>query len=68
MIIITLNELKNNLDKYIEIANKETIQIVDDDKKLFYLVPEKEKLLFDWDAIFGNIPKEAMTDIDINRE
>lgn len=68
MIIITLNELKNNLDKYIEIANKETIQIVDDDKKLFYLVPEKEKLLSDWDAIFGNIPKEAMTDIDINRE
>ena len=65
---ITTNELKNNIEKYVELAMSETIQVSEDGKTLFTIIPEKEKMLSEWDNLFGSLPKEALIDKDISRE
>lgn len=67
MIIITASELEKNLDKYIELGQKETIKVTQNDKTIFNIVPEKEKLKTEWKNLFGSLPKEVY-DCDIERE
>lgn len=68
MCTVTATELKRNFGKYMEIAKKEKIQVTHRGKNIFVIIPEKEKLLQEWELLFGCLPKEAATDKDIERE
>ena len=68
MCTITATELKRNFGKYVLLGQKEKIQVTHRGKIIFVIVPEKEKLLSEWDSIFGCLPKEAVSDNEIDRE
>lgn len=65
---ITIIELKNHLDEYIKLGTEETIQVTQDGKSIFVIASEKERLLDEWDKMFGTLPKEALNDTEIERE
>ena len=68
MCTITATELKENLGKYIKLGQLEEIEVTHRGKVVFYITPQKIKLLNDLDDLFGSMPREAYYDKDINRE
>lgn len=68
MCVITATELKRNFGKYVIKGQSEKIQVTHRGKIIFTIVPEKEKIVSDWEAIFGILPKEALSDKNIDRE
>lgn len=68
MLTITVEELKTNLDKYLVLGQKETINITYKNKIIFAIVPQKTILLNKLENIFGSLPREVYKDDKINRE
>ena len=68
MIKITVEEFQNRIDEFVQKGVPEKIQVTHNDKPIFTIVPETETILDDWDKIFGTLPKEAVTDKDIDKE
>ena len=68
MCIVTSTELKRNFGKYVIKGQTEKIQVTHRGRIIFTIVPEKEKLLGEWETLFGTLPKEALLDDDIDRE
>ena len=66
-IVIDINELKNNLDYYIEVGKKTIIEVTKDGKRIFTIVPERLRLLQEWESIFDSLPNEAYEKF-INKE
>jgi antitoxin (DNA-binding transcriptional repressor) of toxin-antitoxin stability system len=67
MLTITITELENNIDKYIELGQKEEIEVTSRDKVIFTIVPRKERLKEKWASIFGSLEGETI-DEDVDRE
>ena len=68
MCTITATELKENLGKYMILGQKEEIEVTNRGKVVFYITPQRLKLLNDLESIFGSLPREAYFDDDIDRE
>ena len=68
MLTITVEELKTNLDKYLVLGQKETINITYKNKIIFAIVPQKTILLNKLENLFGSLPREVYKDDKINRE
>ena len=68
MCTITATELKENLGKYMILGQKEIIEVTNRGKVVFYITPQRLKLMEEWEAMFGSLPREAYYDNDINRE
>ena len=68
MRIVTTTEFKRDFDKYVKVGQTERIQVVHQGKAIFTIVPQKDKLLNDWESFFGTLPKEAINDDDISRQ
>ncbi len=68
MCTITATELKENLGKYIKLGQEEEIEVTHRGKVVFYITPQKYKLLKDVEELFGSLPREAYYDKDIDRE
>ena len=68
MCTITATEFKRNFGKYVLLGQTERIEVTHRGKAIFTIIPEKEKLLAEWESLFGSLPKEALTDDDIDRE
>lgn len=68
MCTITATELKKNLGKYMIIGQTEEIEVTNRGKVVFYITPEKIKLMQRVEAMFGTLPREAYYDNDISRE
>ncbi len=66
-IAIDIKELKNNLDYYIEVGKKTIIEVTKDGKTIFTIVPERLRLLQEWESIFDSLPNEAYEKF-INKE
>ena len=65
---ITIKELKHNIDKYIELGQKEEIEVTHGGKVVFYITPQRVKLMQQLEKMFGSLPREAYYDKDIDRE
>ena len=65
---ITTTELEANIDKYIKLGQEEEIEVTHRGKTIFYITPQRLKLLQEWEALFGSLPREAYYDKDIDRE
>ena len=68
MLTITAKEFEENFDKYFTIGQEEEIEVTDQGKVLFYITPERVKLLREAESMFGCLPREAYYDTDIDRE
>lgn len=68
MCTITATELKKNLGKYMILGQEEEIEVTNRGKVVFYITPEKLKLMQKVEAMFGTLPREAYYDNDISRE
>ena len=66
-IAIDIKELKNNLDYYIEVGKKTIIEVTKDGKRIFTIIPERLRLLQEWESIFDSLPNEAYEKF-INKE
>ena len=65
---ISATELKRNFGKYVIIGQNEKIQVTHRGKVIFTIIPEKDKLVNDWEKLFGILPSCAIDDDDISRE
>lgn len=68
MCTITATELKKNLGKYMLLGQKEEIEVTNRGKTVFYITPQKLKLIDRVERMFGSLPKEAYYDKYIDRE
>ena len=68
MKMISIKELQSNIDDYIVLGQEEELEIVDNGKVLFYITPERIRLMNKVESLFGSLPKEAYNDDDIDRE
>lgn len=68
MLQVTIKELEEGIDKYIDLGQEEEIRVLDGDKVLFYITPARIKLIHDVESMFGTLPREAYYDDDIDRE
>ena len=68
MCTITATELKKNLGKYMILGQTEEIEVTNRGKVVFYITPERYKLLREFEEMIGGLPKEAYEDEDIDRE
>lgn len=68
MCTITATELKKNLGKYMLLGQKEEIEVTNRGKVVFYITPQKLKLIDKVERMFGTLPREAYYDDDIDRE
>ena len=68
MCTITATELKKNLGKYMIMGQSEEIEVTNRGKVVFYITPERVKLLSELESMFGCLPREAYYDDDIDRE
>ena len=68
MLTITITELENNIDKYIELGQKEEIEVTSRDKDIFTIVPRNKRLKEEVISLFGSVPREAYDDDDTDRE
>ena len=50
------------------LGQTEEIEVTNRGKVVFYITPEKYKLLKEFDEMVGCLPKEAYDDKDIDRE
>ena len=67
MCTITATEFKRSFGKYVTRGQKERIQVTHRGRVIFTIVPEKEKLLDEWEHLFGILPRMAMQD-EVSRE
>ena len=65
---ITATELKKNLGKYMILGQTEEIEVTNRGKVVFYITPERIKLMHRVESMFGTLPREAYDDDDISRE
>ena len=68
MITIDIKELENSIDKYIELGQKEEIEITKNGDTIFYITPKRIELMRGWETFFGTLPDKAYSDEDISRE
>ena len=68
MFTITATELKENLGKYMILGQTEEIEVTNRGKVVFYITPQRLKLMQEWESLFGSLPREAYDDEDIDRE
>lgn len=68
MCTITATELKKNLGKYMILGQTEEIEVTNRGKVVFYITPERIKLIDKVEKMFGTLPIEALNDKDIDRE
>lgn len=68
MCTITATELKKNLGKYMILGQTEEIEVTNRGKVVFYITPERIKLMDRVEKMFGTLPIEAYYDDDIDRE
>lgn len=68
MCTITATELKKNLGKYMQLGQTEEIEVTNRGKVVFYITPERVKLIDRVEKMFGTLPREAYYDDDIDRE
>ncbi len=68
MLTITATELKKNLGKYMILGQTEEIEVTNRGKVVFYITPERIKLIDRVEKMFGTLPREAYYDNDIDRE
>ena len=68
MCTITATELKENLGKYMILGQTEEIEVTNRGKVVFYITPQRLKLMQEWESLFGSLPREAYDDEDIDRE
>ena len=68
MCTITATELKENLGKYMILGQTEEIEVTNRGKVVFYITPQRLKLMEEWESLFGSLPREAYDDEDIDRE
>ena len=68
MKMISIKELQSNIDDYIVFGQEEELEIVDNGKVLFYITPERIRLMNKVESLFGSLPREAYNDDDIDRE
>ena len=68
MFTIDVKELEQNIDKYIKLGQIEEIEVTHRGKVVFYITPQRVKLMQEWEALFGSLPREAYYDDDIDRE
>ena len=68
MCTITATELKKNLGKYMILGQNEEIEVTNRGKVVFYITPERVKLIERVEKMFGSLPREAYYDTDIDRE
>ena len=68
MCTITATELKKNLGKYMVLGQTEEIEVTNRGKVVFYITPERIKLINRVEKMFGTLPREAYYDNDIDRE
>ena len=68
MCTISATELKKNLGKYMILGQTEEIEVTNRGKVVFYITPERLKLLNEFEKMVGCLPKEAYDDNDIDRE
>ena len=68
MCTITATELKENLGKYIKLGQLEEIEVTHRGKTVFFITPQRIKLIEEWEQMFGSLPQEAYLDDDIERE
>ncbi len=68
MCTITATELKKNLGKYMLLGQTQEIEVTNRGKVVFYITPQKIKLMDQVEKMFGSLPREAYYDDDINRE
>ena len=59
MCTVTATEFKRQFGKYIEIGQKEEIQVTLRGKIIFTIIPERQKLMKEWEALFDTLPEEA---------
>ncbi len=63
---IDLIELSNNISKYIELAEKEEIQVTRNGNLIFSIVPAKSVLVEKAGSFFGMLPTNATIGVDQN--
>ncbi len=68
MCTITATELKKNLGKYMLLGQTQEIEVTNRGKVVFYITPQKIKLMDQVEKMFGSLPSEAYDDDDISRE
>ena len=68
MCTITATELKENMGKYMKLGQEEEIEVTHRGKVVFYITPQRIKLMNELEACFGSLPREAYYDNDIDRE
>lgn len=68
MVRIDIKELNNNIDKYIKLGRVEEIEVTQNDKVIFTIIPESIKLTKKWESFFDTLPLSALDDSDISRE
>ena len=61
-------ELKKNLGKYMLLGQEEEIEVTNRGKVVFYITPQKIRLIDRVEKMFGCLPREAYDDDDIDRE
>ena len=68
MIEITKEILQKDIDKYIELGQKEEIHVIHNGELIFTIVPRAKYLTKELESLFGILPREALYDDDIDRE
>ena len=67
MCSITLTELKSNFDKYIELGQKEIIEVTHSGEVIFFITPKKQYAYLGIKKFFGTLPNDIDTE-NIDRE
>ena len=64
MLRITTAELKNNHEKYFDLAQRERIEVTEQGIVVFTMVPECEGSVEELKSYFGCLPKDATIGVD----
>ena len=56
---ITIDELERNFDKYIELGQKEVIEVTKNNRIIFTIVPQKIKAYEAFISYVGRLPEDA---------
>ena len=67
MCTVTATEFKRQFGKYIELGQKEEIQVTLRGRVIFTIVPERQKLMKEWESYFNTLPEEVYDDF-INKK
>lgn len=67
MCTVTATEFKRQFGKYVELGQKEEIQVTLRGKVIFTVVPERIRLLKELESFFDSLPEEAYEKF-INKE